>query len=499
VLPDTSDAPQWGSIQVAGDYLIGGADPLFDPKKVPPPAKGNGDDEEPRKTKVEGGSLSKVLKSLKSFSDNFTSSRHLVVMDRHTGKVLWQVAARLGFRHNAICIGGGRLYTIDRLSGDQIAKLKLKDEEAPSCCLRVFDLKTGKELWSTEDEVFGTWLSYSVKHDVLVESGRMTRDSLLDEAKGMRAYRGDDGKVLWHESDYRGPAMIHGETVLQDQGGCDLLTGKVKMREDPITGQLVPWKWARNYGCNTPAASEHLLTFRSGAAGYFDYCNDGGTGNFGGFRSSCTNNLIVAGGVLTVPEYTSVGLVHMPEAEMWTFFGTKEITGAVQRLGITFGAPGDRRAENGTLWLEYPSTGGISPAISVKTKPANVELFRHHSSFVEGPLNWVAASGMSGVTEVAIGLGDDGGKPRSFTVRLVFAEPDSLKAGQRVFDVAIAGKTVLKDFDVAREAGGSRRSLVKEFTGIHAAGDLIVRLTPSAGATVPRPILCGVEIIADKQ
>src|SRR5688572_278625 len=167
--------------------------------------------------------------------------------------------------------------------------------------------------------------------------------------------------------------MIHGDTVLQEQGGCDIRTGALKMRQDPLTGQLVPWRWIRNYGCNTPLASEHLMTFRSGAAGYFDLCNDGGTGNFGGFRSSCTNNLIVAGGVLTAAEYTrtctcayqnqtSVGLVHLPEAEMWTFAGAKELKGQVQRLGVNFGAPGDRKADDGTLWLEYPFTGGVSPA-----------------------------------------------------------------------------------------------------------------------------------------
>ena len=84
------------------------------------------------------------------------------------------------------------------------------------------------------------------------------------------------------------------------------------------------WTWARTYGCNTPAASENLLTFRSGAAGYYDLCNDGGTGNLGGFRSGCTNNLIVAGGLLTAADYTrtctcsyqnqaSLALVPMPD------------------------------------------------------------------------------------------------------------------------------------------------------------------------------------------
>ena len=41
-----------------------------------------------------------------------------------------------------------------------------------------------------------------------------------------------------------------------------------------------------------------MLTFRSGAAGYYDLLNDGGTGNFGGFKSGCTSNLVVANGVL---------------------------------------------------------------------------------------------------------------------------------------------------------------------------------------------------------
>jgi outer membrane protein assembly factor BamB len=508
-LPGATEPPVWGAIAVTGDYLLGGADPIFDPKKVPPPAKDNGNDKDPNDKSVTS-SLSKLLKQLRGRNDNFSASRHLVLLDRHTGKVVWQASARHAFRHNTIVAGGGKLFAIDRLSGDQIAKLKLKDEDAPAPRLVAFDLATGKEVWSNETDVFGTFLSYSVKNDVLVESGRMTRDSLLDEPKGMRGYRGTDGQVLWHEADYRGPAMIHGETVLQDQGGCDLLTGKRKMREDPITGALVPWTWARGYGCNTPAASEHLLTFRSGAAGYFDYCNDGGTGNFGGFRSSCTHNLVVAGGVLTVPDYTrtcvcayqnqtSVGLVHMPDADMWTYFGTKELKGPVQRLGLAFGAPGDRRAENGTLWLEYPSTGGASPAVSVKTHPAKPELFRHHSSFVDGPANWVAASGLKGVDEVIIGLGDDGKTPRSFTVRLVFAEPEYIKTGERVFDVALQGKVVLKDLDIVRDAGGPRHSLVKEFTGIEAAGELAVRLTPSTQAAMHRPILCGIEIIAEKR
>src|SRR5262249_47377491 len=155
------------------------------------------------------------------------------------------------------------------------------------------------------------------------------RDTLSDEPKGMRAFGAADGSVLWANKSYSGPAMIHGDMILKDQNACDILTGKLKMRDHPVSGLPVEWGWTRDYGCNTPAASECLLTFRSGAAGYFDLLNDGGTGNFGGFRSSCTNNLIVAGGLLNAPDYTrtctcsyqnqsSLALVPMADVEVWT-------------------------------------------------------------------------------------------------------------------------------------------------------------------------------------
>ncbi len=505
-LPGMREPPRWGYLNVAGDYLVGGADPLFDPKLLAKLPKEAGDDPEPGEKKKDD-LLSKLLAALKAKNDNLSSSKHLVIMDRHSGKVLWTASAELGFRHNATCIGGGRLYTIDRLSGPQLLKLKNRGEEpkTPSR-LRVFDLATGKELWNTTTDVFGTWLSYSAKHDVLIEAGRVARDSLADEPKGMRAYDAKTGKVRWFNKTYTGPAMIHGDTILQGQGACDLLTGAQKMRSDPLSGEPVPWHWIRNYGCNTPAASEHLLTFRSGAAGYFDLCHDGGTGNFGGFRSSCTNNLIVAGGVLAAPDYTrtctclyqnqtSVALIHMPEAEMWTFFGTKTVTGAIQRVGINLGAPGDRKAEDGTLWLEYPSVGGASPAVTVKTTPANTEWFRRHASQVTGKGNWIAASGAKGLTSLELVLGEDSQPMRKYVVRLYFMEPDKKEAGQRVFSVVLQGREVAKHLDIVKEAGGRHRALVKEYSGIELNGRLTVQLRPTRDV----PVLSGVEVVVEEK
>jgi outer membrane protein assembly factor BamB len=522
ILPGMKDSPRWGYLNVVGDFLIGGADPLFDPNLFKPvlAAKPDDDDKksdadppgafqpEQKKPAEPMGLLGRLTTALsRGANDNLSSSRHLVVMDRHSGKVLWSVSARYGFRHNGVCAGGGRLYCIDRLSGPELVRMKRRGEEPrlPPRLL-VFDLQTGKELWSSEEDVFGTWLSYSAEHDVLVESGRRAGDTLNDEPAGMRAYRAASGQVMW-KKDYSGPAMLHGQSILMAGKACNLLTGEPKMREDPITGQPVEWTWMRTYGCNTPAASEHLLTFRSGAAGFFDLCHDGGTGNFGGFRSSCTNNLVVAGGILTAPDYTrtcvcsyqnqtSLALVHMPELEIWTYFGTKSVNGPVRRVGINLGAPGDRRAADGTLWLEYPAVGGVSPPVPVAVagKP---DWFRRHSSLVSGPMNWVAASGVKGASSITVTLDKDADLERTYTVRLYFVEPDQLKAGQRRFSVSLQGKEVVQDLDIARETGGAKQALVKEFKGIQAGKELNVRLVPTPGAAVAVPVLCGIEIIAE--
>lgn len=475
-------APLWGYLNVADDYLIGGADPTFDPSLM--------------QSKVD--------------NDNYVSSKRLVVMDRRSGKPLWTATATSGFRHNAICLGGGRLYCIDRLSGAQLSRLKRRGEspvDKPS--LVVFELKSGKEVWRTQEHVFGTWLSYSAKRDVLVEAGRTARDTLSDEPKGMRAYRGGDGAVLWNNESFAGPAMLHHDTILMAGSGCDLLSGAPRMREHPLSGEPVEWTWSRNYGCNTPMASEHLLTFRSGAAGYFDFCNDGGTGNFGGFRSSCTNNLIVAGGLLNAPDYTrtctcsyqnqtSLALMHMPEAEVWTSFGAQTQSQPVRRLGINLGAPGDRKTDDGTLWLEYPSVGGASPAVPVTIVPEETQWFRRHSSQVAGSgVPWVAASGAKGLTSVRIRLAAAEHKPLLYTVRLHFLEPDDVRAGERVFSVRLQGRPALAALDVVEEAGGRNRSLVKELTSVAVTQDLVLELVPDQNAKVSATLLSGIEIQAE--
>ena len=509
--------PKLSTLAVYKDLLIATARPMdipLDPKPVTP---------------SKGGATSTALADVKGVTlnaDHASASATLAVMDRHKGGVLWSRAAKSGFRHNAIAVGADKVFCIDRLSDMKRAYLARRGHtvrQTPT--LYALDARTGAVVWQDDEHVFGTWLSYSAEHDILFQSGRHSRDTVRDEPnKGIAAFRGKDGTVLWDaQLEHGGPCMLHHDTVYFNAvstvgGAVDLLTGKPKTRTHPLTGETIPWQYHRRYGCNSVIASEHLLLFRSGAAGYTDLASGGGTGNLGGFRSGCTSNLIAANGVLNAPDYTrtctcsyqnqtSLAFVHMPDVEVWTFNELPASDGPIRRLGVNFGAPGDRMADNGTLWLEYPIVGGPSPEIDVALTPTAKspdkdqapafvgQVIRRHTSVIRaGELKWVAGSGLSGVTGVTVRLAKQARDREPHTVRLVFAELEDLKQGQRVFDVSLQGQTVLADFDIVKAGGGAFRAVVKEFKGVRVGRHLAVSFSPKTG----RALLCGLEVLAER-
>ena len=84
--------------------------------------------------------------------------------------------------------------------------------------------------------------------------------------------------------------------------------------------------------------------------------------------------------------------------------------------------------------------------------------------------------------------------PGPARLKLGFCENRYDRRGQRVFDVALQDKRVLERFDVVREAGGANRSIVRVFQGVPVAGQLRIRLDPSAAR---EPVLCGLELIEE--
>jgi hypothetical protein len=398
----------------------------------------------------------------------------------------------------------------------------------------------------------------------------------------------------------------------------------------------------------------------------------GRTGAFAGLGSGESVSLLAANGVLHGGVYGDVvggggfrkeamfGLIHLPEAEFWTF-GNSPVAGQhvlrIERIGVNFGAQGDRLAEDGTFWVNSPSADECSSdPVVVIVKPAvragkdsSASVFRGHASTIRSRgCKWIGASGVEGVESVWLPLGlnpgvgvpedtfsvvwtgfvsarydedyrfravaDDGvrlwiagtlvidswsGEGRSeaigemrlkagekypfkmhyreheskagvelmwssestpeevipgkcmftetgwhggltgtyygnedftgafvrridygisfdwgdgapeildgirleypqeagewvYKVDLYFAEPYDVGSGERVFDVKLEGKTVLKDFDIVKAAGGAGRAIVKEFDAVRTGPVLDISLVPVRG----KPLLCGVRLTA---
>ena len=471
---DGGEPSYWGHISVSGEFLVASSSPIAADKDK----KAKGDKDELPVTKYASG------------------SRHLVVFDRHSGEKLWSREAAFNFRHNNIAVANDRVFCIDRLSDERAGILTRRGIEFDGKpTLFALDLKTGDVLWQRSEGVFGTFLNYSSELDLVLQGGSAYRDRASDEVrKGLMALRGNDGGLLWNEPDleYSGPCLLWKDRILTNGHSGFALNAK--------TGKQTGWTYARTYGCNTAVGSEHLMTFRSGAAGFFDLANDSGTGNLGGFKSSCTNNLIPANGVLNAPDYTrtcvcsyqnqtSLALVHMPEAEYWTFGGK----GREGRIGINFGAPGDRRSDDGTLFVDFPEVGGKSEKVDFEIGGEKLVYHRQHASLFEGEIEqlpWVAASQVEGIESLSVAVPDG---VKSCQLRLFFAELgiDAVES-ERVFDVAVGGKEVMDDFDIAAVAGG-RSVLVKEVEAMPKDGRVEIEFKKDEGS-LPA-ILSGVEIV----
>ena len=89
-------------------------------------------------------------------------------------------------------------------------------------------------------------------------------------------------------------------------------------------------------------------------------------------------------------------------------------------------------------------------------------------------------------------------KERPYTVRLYFSEPDDVKPGRRIFDVALQGKKVLDNFDIVKEAGGQNCPVVKEFKGVLVKEDLTVAFASSSNIEGNAPVISGIKAVAEE-
>ena len=501
----------WGTIYVDGDYLVTTSDLLqFDPF-VQDCYTRFADAGEP----VGPGDLR---------SRNGSMGLKLFVLNRHTGEMIWQRDAASGFFHNAMAIGNGKVFVVDQTlkqAIDVMSRVGVAPPEMTTSALYALDITSGNVVWSKttpEDNIFGTWLSYSADHDKLVEAQAKRSDYYNDEGcNKMAVYDASTGDVIWKQLDRSysgGPVMLDDELIRTNGytfNAINLLTGDIVTVPNPITGIEAEITGQKHYGCTFATGCPNLLVMRSGGGGYVDIEHNAGFGNFTAFKTGCTPSLVPAEGVVASPEYTrtcgcsyqlqtSCVMVHEPENEVWLSNQNmaaqmRSLSGKFLNVGLNFGAPGDRFDADGTMWLDFPQGeteagfSSYSMPIDVAVSDADARYIRHHSGSVKGDNSWVAASAVEAGGTIVLTMDAEGSEAQAYTIDLIFAETEGKNAGERVFSVAVNGVST-GTVDIAAEAGKSK-VLVKTLEGVMVGSELTIELS----GTIGTPVLSGIRAV----
>jgi hypothetical protein len=471
-------------------------------------------------------------------------------IDLETGKVAWTYEG-VKIPHNTIAIGDGCLFLLSGSATDddrkkaveerrkQIEAMPAKERESALSDLQKADIRmamaldanTGAVKWERPVDVSrlpgksrsGSNEQAAMYHDgVLVLFGVYLDGHFWNEyfagefaARRVTALSAADGRMLWDKRiGYRVRPVILGDTLIAEPWAFDLRTGEQKMRPHPVTGAEEPWQFARpGHHCGCPIASPNCLFFRSWNLGYYDLARDAGTMHFGAQRPGCWINFLPVGGLLVMPEASAGCMCQFPNMctivfepvernKAWAWYSAPGAMTPVKQLSINFGAAGDRKDPKGNLWLGFPRPhkGRLVMDLDASVSFYPGGCFRGENSFyakVDGTdVPWVCTSAARGIRKCEILLIGPGDGAAVYRVRLLFADPENDRPGQRVFDVKLQGNLAAADFDVVKEAGGRNRAVIKEVDGVTVADRLTIELTPKTGNPSPSqlPILEGVEI-----
>lgn len=474
-------------------------------------------------------------------------SNEVFAIDIASGETKWRHRGK-SIEHDGIAIGGDTLFLIDRVAASEAAaalRAIPKDTSVPDRDAKgtkpdlrklvALNAGTGKVIFEKPFNATDITLDDTIIHRGRVAVACMYKDGVVVvhgtgslghphreflrgefARRAIYAFDSRTGKFLWGgRRNYRKRPIIVGDHVFAEPFAWNLKTGKPMQVANPLTGEAQNIDLHRGYiGCNHLLASGVALFGNKAGIGYCNIDSREGFTPFAGLALGCGIVATPAGGVFVAPEgrsgctcatpiHTSVVLYPRTHARAWgigTSGGIEEVTSfPVKHAFVNLGAPGYREEAKGNLWLPYPSrvgTGLIGKWLP--TYQHNESMFYSHPpeflkiTGTERP--WLYTSGYTHDKELRFKLIDKGQPAATYTVRLHFAEPDELKAGDRVFSVMLQGKLALDRFDMVAETNKSRRAIVKEFRGITVSGELRIRLKSDLNRL---PILCAFEAIRE--
>ena len=341
------------------------------------------------------------------------------------------------------------------------------------------------------------------------------------------ALSAEDGDMVWSRAlNYRTRPVIVGDKIILEPRACELHTGETIMRDHPITGQQVPWEFLRpGHTCGITAASAKGLFYRSACTAFYDLKEDNGITIFGAYRPGCAISVIPAGGLLlsqeaaagctcSYPIRCSMAMIRKPNrAQPWTVYVTPGELKPVRHFAVNFGAPADRKDDDGTVWFAYPNPKtssythfpnyGVKFDLNVDQVAGTGYFSRDFKGLYIGDTDkpWLFTSGCQGLLRCEIPLTDDAAGQGSavYTVRLGFCALPEDRPGRRVFDIKLQGKVVAENFDIVEAAGEANSAVVKECKGIRAEETLVLELVPKSSdpEVHEAPIINFIEVIRE--
>lgn len=463
-------------------------------------------------------------------SSKLMGSEKVFAYDITTGKMLWEHEGK-SIPNISLVIGDGRVYFLkDDLDARERAQAKaateasigggvfvpereqkLAEKDRDYRRVMCLDAKTGRALWSRPYDLTGsggTKLGLAYQSGKLLAFGHYSNHDEGPFSKGELNWRritvidGGGGSLLWSKPlNYRRRPTIVGDTIYIEPRRCDLETGEIQKRKHPITGESVDWEFLRpGHSCGIVTATPNNIFFRSFSGAIVNTEQDSGLQLFGGVRPGCWNSMIPANGLLSMQEAsagctcsyslrTTVVLKNKPQkghAE-WAVFISQAATKPVSHMAINFGAPGDMRAKDGTVWFGYPRPNttvgqGSFRNYGIKFNLAEagaIEVVQRDWRDVKlagTDKPWLFTSALKGATRFSVPLLKKGDTGR-YTVRLGFTPLPGDQVGSRVFDVKLQGKIVLENFDVAK-AAAEGAVVVRGIKGVEVTGNLLVELAP---------------------
>ncbi|MHC4406733.1 MAG: malectin domain-containing carbohydrate-binding protein [Planctomycetota bacterium] len=432
-------------------------------------------------------------------------SRYIFAYDKTTGAKTWEIKLDNTVMPTAIVSDEENLYFIDRTDEWTYQAIRRRgDGGGFRSKLVAVRLSDGDAVW-THDGLAPERKALMLKDGIIVATANFS-ETAGDSTSGLAAFSAANGGRLWQWERVRatsrrgGPVrhvFIVGDTIYTPQA-LDLKTGEPKLvAKHPLTGQPSPFQLSGQNFCGSISAGNHILAYRSTALGFTSLTENTPCYWLHEKRTSCWISMLPAGGILLAPEgaatctcsfnyKTSLALIPVQRHESWGIYrqgpelgqgigsawkGAEKIVGRpadFSELRINLNAPGDHYDETtGGSFLAWPQVTRSGKGFLVLPVQGtdDVSGFRFNSNFTpitgtERP--WIYSSGLMGEVELTI----MGTEEKAYLAVLHFIEPETVRQGERIFDVLINGKKVLSQLDIVRETGAPHRALVKKVSGI---------------------------------